>query len=283
MLERRILMLVAALVVLLASAALWNAFVRPPAVVSGGAMPEAASAESLVHVSGPTLDSMADPGRTAAQPTTTPPPTVMPPVGRGPSYIVLLARSEIRRRVRASAGLTYLNEIVAATPDSVLHRWDGRVATPVRVFLPPGAVANFQPVFLDAVRNAFARWQEADVPVRFNLDADSVSAEVRFQWRMQFDGERAGQTDLEWDQADGHLIGGVVTLATSDPKEQPLGPDDMRVLALHEIGHLIGLDHCPDSGDLMFAQTKVRDLSPRDIATALLLYELPAGPLRANR
>ena len=57
----------------------------------------------------------------------------------------------------------------------------------------------------------------------------------------------------------------------------------MRVLALHEIGHLIGLDHCPDSGDLMFVRTKVRDLSPRDIATALLLYELPAGPLRANR
>src|SRR5438105_7632320 len=110
MLERRMLMLVAALVVLLASAALWNAFVRPPAVVSGGAMPEAASAESLVHVSGPTLDSMADPGRTAAQPTTTPPPTVMPPVGRGPSYIVLLARSEIRRRIRASAGSTRSEE-----------------------------------------------------------------------------------------------------------------------------------------------------------------------------
>jgi len=30
-------------------------------------------------------------------------------------------------------------------------------------------------------------------------------------------------------------------------------------------------------------QTKVRNLSPRDIATALLLYELPAGPLRASR
>src|SRR5437667_360399 len=68
MLERRMLMLVAALVVLLASAALWNAFVRPPAVVSGGATPEAASAESLVHVSGPALDSTADPGRTAVQP-----------------------------------------------------------------------------------------------------------------------------------------------------------------------------------------------------------------------
>src|SRR5712691_8715087 len=281
MLERRMLMLVAALVVLLASAALWNAFVRPPAGVSGGATPEAASPESLVHVSGPALDSMADPGRTAAQPTTAPPPTVLPPVGTGPSYIVLLARSEIRRRIRASAGSTYLNEIVAASTDSILHRWDSRVSTPVRVYFPPTTVANFQPAFLDAVRSAFQRWQEAGVPVRFNLDADSSSAEVRVQWRIQFEGERSGQTDLQWDD-DGHLTGGVVTLATFDAKGQPFAPDDVRVLALHEIGHLIGLDHSPDPGDIMYAQPKVRDLSPRDIRTASLLYDLAPGALRVG-
>jgi len=282
MLERRILILVAALVVLLASAALWNAFVRPPAGVSGGATPDAASAESLVHVSGPALDSMANPGRTAAQPATSPPPTVMPPVGSGgPSYIVLLARSEIRRRIRASAGSTYLNEIVAASTDSILHRWDGRVATPVRVYFPPTTVANFQPAFLDAVRSAFQRWQEAGVPVRFNLDADSGSAEVRVQWRIQFEGERSGQTDLQWDD-DGHLTGGVVTLATFDAKGQPFEPDDLRVLALHEIGHLLGLDHSPDAGDIMYAQPKVRDLSPRDIRTASLLYDLAPGALRVG-
>lgn len=282
MLERRMLMLVAALVVLLASAALWNAFVRPPAGVSGGATPDAASAESLVHVSGPALDSMAAPGRTAAQPATAPSPTVMPPVGSGgPSYIVLLARSEIRRRIRASAGSTYLNEIVAASTDSILHRWDGRVSTPVRVYFPPTTVANFQPAFLDAVRSAFQRWQEAGVPVRFNLDADSSSAEVRVQWRIQFEGERSGQTDLQWDD-DGHLTGGVVTLATFDAKGQPFEPDDLRVLALHEIGHLIGLDHSPDAGDIMYAQPKVRDLSPRDIRTASLLYDLAPGALRVG-
>src|SRR6266576_1056846 len=110
-----------------------------------------------------------------------------------PNYLDLLARAEVRRRIRASAGLTYLNEIVAVTSDSVLHRWDERVTTPVRVFLPPGVVANFQPAFLDAVRNAFRRWEEAGVPVRFDLDADSASAEVRFQWRTQFEGERTGQ------------------------------------------------------------------------------------------
>ncbi len=271
--------LVAALVVLLASAALWNAFVRPPAPASAGATPDTAPVQTVVRTAGSAIDSARDTAHAAAAPT--PPPTVVPPVGAGgPSYIVLLARSEIRRRIRASAGSTYLNDILTQNADSILHRWDGRVSTPVRVFFPPTTVANFQPSFLDAVRSAFQRWQEV-VPVRFNLDADSSSAEVRVQWRIQFEGERSGQTDVQWDE-DGRLTGGVVTLATFDAKGQPFAPDDVRVLALHEIGHLIGLDHSPDPGDIMYAQPKVRELSPRDVRTAALLYDLAPGPLRVG-
>ncbi len=271
--------LVAALVVLLASAALWNAFVRPPARASAGATPDTAPVQTVVRTAGSAIDSARDTTHAAAAPT--PPPTVVPPVGAGgPSYIVLLARSEIRRRIRASAGSTYLNDILTQNADSILHRWDGRVSTPVRVFFPPTTVANFQPGFLDAVRSAFQRWQEV-VPVRFNLDADSSSAEVRVQWRIQFEGERSGQTDVQWDE-DGRLTGGVVTLATFDAKGQPFAPDDVRVLALHEIGHLIGLDHSPDPGDIMYAQPKVRELSPRDVRTAALLYDLAPGPLRVG-
>src|SRR3989441_12213824 len=280
--ERRMLVLVSALIVLLASAVLWNALVRPSGGVSVAATPLAAPTESALNRTAAAIDSPPDTPRAAAQPTPAPPPTVVPPVGAGgPSYIVLLARSEIRRRIRASAHIAYLNEIIAANPDSVLHRWDGRVSTPVRVSFMPTTVANFQPAFLDAARSAFQRWQEAGVPVRFNLDADSSVAEVRVQWRIQFEGERSGQTDLQWDD-DGHLTGGVVTLATFDAKGQPFSPDDVRVLPLHEIGHLIGLDHSPDPGDIMYAQPKVRDLSPRDIRTASLLYDLAPGALRVG-
>jgi len=279
------LVLVSALIVLLASAVLCNAFVRPPARASVAARPLAAPTESTVSRTASAIDSVRDTTRAAAQPAPAPAPapapTVLPPVGAGPSYIVLLARSEMRRRIRASAASTYLNDVILASADSMLHRWDGRVSTPVRVFFPPTTVANFQPSFLDAVRSAFQRWQDAGVPVRFNLDADSASGEVRVQWRIQFDGDRAGQTDLRWEE-DGHLTGGVVTLATFDAKGQPFAVDEVRVLALHEIGHLLGLDHSPDPGDIMYAQPKVRDLSPRDIRTALLLYDLAPGSLRVG-
>jgi hypothetical protein len=285
--ERRMLVLVSTLVVLLAMAMLWNAFVRPGPRASASAAPAVVPAESVASAGGRPADSARDSASRAGRVVAVPPAAAPVPqsvapsaAADGPSYVVLLARSEIRRRIRASAGITYLNDIVAASSDSVLHRWDDRATRPVRVFLPVATVANFQPAFLDAVRGAFQHWQEAGVPVSFNLDADSA-AEVQVHWRIQFEGERTGQTDLLWDQ-DGHLTRGTITLATFDPKGQPLGADEVRVMALHEIGHLIGLDHSPDPGDIMYAHTKVHELSPRDIATALLLYELAPGPLRVG-
>src|SRR5437762_8865856 len=280
MIERRLAYTIAGLSVFFVSAVLGNLFTpsthRPP---------RAARVDStsvvLVRADTPaapargTLDTTVSRGGQSAAP-------LAPPVSAGtsgPSYMELLARSETRRRIRASAGYTYLNEVVAQSEDSMLHRWDNRIRSPVRVFLGPSTAANFQPSFLDAVRGAFERWEEAGVPVRFRLDADSESAEVRFKWRLQFEIQRTGQTDLTWDQ-DGRLVNGVVTLATFDPAGRPLSMDDVRVVALHEIGHLIGLDHSSDSTDIMFAMTKVRDLSSRDIASARLLYQLPSGSLR---
>lgn len=195
------------------------------------------------------------------------------------SYMDQLARSDTRRRIRASAGIAYLSDALAISTDSMLRRWDNRIANPVRVWLPPGTAANYQPAFLDAVRSAFARWSETGVPVRFDLTADSVTAEVRFQWRVQFDIERSGQTDLVWDQ-DGHIDSATVTLATFDPKGRPMSAADVRLVALHEIGHVIGLEHSPDSTDLMFPTARVRDLSSKDVQTALLLYELSPGSIR---
>jgi hypothetical protein len=264
MVERRLTGMLAAAGVLILLLVLWDAFkpaprpIRPP------------EREVIVSTDPPT-------GSSSSQGTATPDP--IRPSPREPNYIEALARSETRRRIRANASSTYLNDMLAASGDSMLRRWDNRQSSAVRVWFAPTYAANFQPAFLDAIRQAFALWTSAGVPVQFDLSGDSSDAEVVFRWRPQFEIERSGQTDLHWDQ-DGHIQSAVVTLATFDPKGRAMDVDDVRVVAEHEIGHVLGLDHSPDSTDLMFPTAKVRELSDRDVRTVLLLYQLTPGSVR---
>ncbi|HEY6784595.1 MAG TPA: matrixin family metalloprotease [Gemmatimonadales bacterium] len=194
-------------------------------------------------------------------------------------YYDQLARAQTRRQIRASEGTTYLGEIVSESSDSALHRWDHRYQDPVRVYLTTDTVENFRPAFVDAVRSALTRWDQVNLPVRFTFVDDSTRAEVTFRWRRQFDIDRTGQTDLTWDR-DGHVLSAVVTIATFDPNNHPMGVEDVRVVALHEIGHMLGLNHSSDSTDVMYGHTLARDLSLRDERTAQLLYELSPGSVR---
>lgn len=214
---------------------------------------------------------------------TTPVPPINPmdtlTMNEPQGYYDQLARAQTRRQIRASAGTTYLGEIVAESSDSALHRWDHRYRDPVRVYLATDTVENFQPAFVDAVRSALTRWDQVNLPVRFTFVDDSTRAEVTFRWRRQFDIDRTGQTDLTWDR-DGHVLSAVVTIATFDPNNHPMGVEDVRVVALHEIGHMLGLNHSSDSTDVMYGHTLARDLSLRDERTAQLLYELSPGSVR---
>ena len=264
MVERRLTGMLAAAGVLILLMVLWDMFKPAPHPV---APPE--PDVIVTHTDPPA-------GTSSSQGTATPDPT---PSSNEPNYMEALARSEARRRIRASAGSTYLNEMLAASGDSMLRRWDNRMSSPVRVWFAPTVAANFQPPFIDAIRRAFGLWSAAGVPVAFDFSADSSSAEVVFRWKPQFEIERSGQTDLHWDQ-DGHIQSAVVTLATFDPKGRAMDVDDIRVVAEHEIGHVLGLDHSPDSTDLMFPTAKVRELSDRDVRTMLLLYLLTPGSIR---
>lgn len=53
------------------------------------------------------------------------------------------------------------------------------------------------------------------------------------------------------------------------------GPAQVRAVILHELGHLVGLDHVDDPGQLMHAREAVTDLQSGDLTG---LSRLGAGP-----
>lgn len=187
-------------------------------------------------------------------------------------------REWVRQRIRDSAARTYLPETLDLT-DSMLRRWpDDRVSRPLRVAIMRQEVRGFREDFVANVAWAVNRWNGV-VPVGVMTTGDSAAADVVVTWVAGLDSNRTGRTDLTWDRR-GNIHRAMVVLATHTPEGQLLDERRMSALALHEIGHAIGLGHSGSRDDAMYPIATSTDPSERDRRTARLLYDLPTGSIR---
>jgi hypothetical protein len=62
-----------------------------------------------------------------------------------------------------------------------------------------------------------------------------------------------------------------------------LDPTVVRALAIHEVGHGIGLDHSSDTTTIMAPKIRARALTLADKATAQLLYSVPPGSVLTQK
>ena len=187
-------------------------------------------------------------------------------------------RAGMLRRLKDGERNTYINEIIVEH-DSALARWPDRQGIPLTVWVQPGAnIRDFAHALVESVRDAFDEWDDLELPVRFAFVDDSAEADVHVNWIDHFNEPISGRT--RWARDDAYAITDAnIILAVHHSQGDELDADSMRAMALHEIGHLLGLDHTKDSLSIMAPKVRVRELATADRATVRLLYALPAGPI----
>ena len=208
----------------------------------------------------------------------TAPDSVIPVRRPAPAPTPATTTADVRHRIELGSQDTYINDVIASH-DSALARWPDRAGNPLRVWVQPSSrFDDFNAAAVPVVRRAFVEWSQIGIPVPFTFVVDSGMADVRVTWVDKFNESISGKTLWAHDES-WWIVDANIQLAVHHHSGEVLDTTSIRAIAMHEVGHLLGLDHTTDTTSIMAPKVRVRDLSAADRATAQLLYKLPAGRL----
>lgn len=156
---------------------------------------------------------------------------------------------------------------------------------PLKVFVASGdSVPGFQKGSENLLKQCFVDWQNVSKgAVSFVFTDSEKNSDIQCSWTN--DASRfkniaeAGETQF-YSGRNGIVKGTIAFLTTPLVADMPLTVNRLRLIFLHEIGHVIGLaGHTNNPKDAMFYSINVadawKDLTERDANTVIRLYSEP--------
>lgn len=199
----------------------------------------------------------------------------------------------IKKQITLASNASKANQVFKASNGSssrdnyltrVLHQ--GKVVRfstarmPLRVYIASGqSIAGWHDSFKQSVVKAMQTWQRASRNrLRFSRTYNPENADIIVRWHKHFSDGILGLSPFQ--MTGNTLIQSDVNLALYFPNAQtPIPSAVMDHIALHELGHAIGLKgHSDNPNDIMYYSANPRQtgLTRRDVNTLSLLYKLGA-------